>query len=100
MNIYFQKIGNTGRILSWECKGLSNEIIKSTTTSNNSLAQELNYFINKINVKFNGSCLKQDKITYTHGTIVSIYINYELSSNLNNFDPTLKNCFFGAVKLT
>ena len=25
---------------------------------------------------------------------------YELNSNLNNFDNTLENCFFGAVKLT
>ena len=26
----------------------------------------------KIRVKFNGSCLKQDKTTYTHRTIVNI----------------------------
>ena len=25
---------------------------------------------------------------------------YDLKSNLNNFDPTLKNCLFGAMKLT
>ena len=25
---------------------------------------------------------------------------YDLKSNLNNFDPTLKNCLFGAIKLT
>ena len=28
------------------------------------LLPELSYFGNKIRVKFNGSCLKQDKITY------------------------------------
>ena len=48
---------------------------------------------------FNGSCLKQDKITYTHGAIVNIYIVYKLSSNLNHFDFALDNCLFGAVKL-
>ena len=50
-------------------------------------------------VKFSGSCLKQDKIKFNHGKTVNIYIVYDLKSNLNNFDPTLKNCFFGAIKL-
>ena len=51
---------------------------------------------------FNGSCLKQsDKLTYTHKTIVNIYIVYELgASSSNNIDPTLKNFLFGAVTLT
>ena len=30
-------------------------------------------------VKFNGSCLKQDKITFNHGNIVNTYIVYDLS---------------------
>ena len=29
-----------------------------------------------------------------------IYNVSDLKSNLNNFDPTLENCFFRAVKLT
>ena len=92
MNKYFKKIGSTESISSWKSKGLSNEVIKPPPTSNNSLAPELSYFINKIKVKFNGSCLKQDKITYTYGRIVNIYIVYKLSSNLINFDFTLENC--------
>ena len=100
MERYFKKIGNTESISSWESKGFSDEIIKPPTTSNNSLAPSLGYFINKIKVKFNGSCLKQDKITYTHGTIVTRYIVYKLSSNLNNFVFALEDCLFGAVKLT
>ena len=48
--------------------------------------------------KFNESCLKQDKITYTHRTIVNIYIVYELTPNVNNFDFTLENCLFEAIK--
>ena len=51
-------------------------------------------------VKFNGICLREVKITLNHGKTVNIYIIYELKSNLNNFDPTLKNCLFGAVKVT
>ena len=50
--------------------------------------------------KFNGSCLKQDGVTFNHGNIVNIYNVYDLEPNLNNFDPTLKNCLFRAVKLT
>ena len=60
------------------------------------------YVGNKIRVKFTGSCLKQsNKLTYTHGKVVNIYIVYELgASSSHNNDPTLKNCLFGAVTLT
>ena len=100
MQKYFIKIGNTDHISSWESKGLSGEIINPPSTSNNSLAPELSYFINKIKVEFHGNCLKQDQITYTHGAIVNIYIVYKLSSNFNNFDFVSENCLFVAVKLT
>ena len=88
-------------VLSWKSKGLSAETIKPPTTSDNSLTPELNYYGTKTRVKFTGSCLKQSKISYTHGKVVNIYIVYELgasSSHVN--DPTLKNCLFGAVTLT
>ena len=88
-------------VLSWTSKGLSNESIKAPTTSDNSLTPILNYYGTKTRVKFTGSCLKQSKISYTHGKVVNIYIVYELgasSSNVN--DPTLKKCLFGAVALT
>ena len=49
-------------------------------------------------VKFTGSCLKQPTSTYTHKTIINIYIVYELGASTSNVnDPTLKNCLFGAV---
>ena len=59
---YFKKIGNTVHISSWEFEGLSDEIIKPPIASDNSLAPALNYIGNKPRVKFDGSCLKQDKI--------------------------------------
>ena len=67
-----------------------------------SLSPSINYVGNKIRVKINGSCLKQsNKLTYSHKTIVKIYIVYELgASTSNDNDPTLKNCLFGAVTLT
>ena len=50
---------------------------------------------------FTGSCLKQPKNSYTHGTIVNIYIFYELvTSSPHHNNPTLKKCLFGAVILT
>ena len=49
----------------------------------------------------NWSCLKQNKLAYTHKTIVNIYIVYEngASSSFNN-DPTIKNSLLGEVRLT
>ena len=40
--------------------------------------------------------------TYTHDTIVNIYIVYEINKkdNTTSSDPTLENCLFGAVTLT
>ena len=54
-----------------------------------------------MSVKFIGGYLKHPKVSYTHNTIVNIYIVYELgASSSNNNDPTLKNCLFGAITLT
>ena len=100
INKYFKLITNTDYVSSWKSKGLSSESIKPPTTSNNSLTPIVNYYGTKKRVKFTGRCLKQSKMSYTHGKIVNIYIVYELgasSSHVN--DPTLKRCLFGAVNL-
>ena len=91
----------TDYVSSSKSKGLSAESIKPPTTSDNSLTPELNYYGTKTRVKFNGSCLQQSKISYTHSTIVNIYIVYELgASGSHNNDPTFKNFLFDAVTLT
>ena len=98
INKYIKKITNTDYISSWKSKGLYVESIKPPTTSDNSLTPALSYYGTNTRVEFTGSCLKQSKISYTHGKVVNIYIVYELgasSSHVN--DPTLKNCLFGAV---
>ena len=81
---------------------MSNESIKPPSAPNNFLTPSLNYVGIKIRVKFSRSCLKQDKVTYTHRKIVNIYIVYEINKNDNTIisDPTLENCSFGAVTLT
>ena len=101
---YFKKISSVGNgeyNYFWESKGLSDERINSITASNYSVTPELSYYGSKIRVKFNGSFSKQDKIRYTHGTIVNIYIVSEISKRFNiSSYPALENCLFGAVSLT
>ena len=70
-------IVNTDYVSSWKSKGLSAETIKPPTTSDNSLTPALSYYGTKTRVKFTGSCLKQPKISYTHGKVVNIYIVYD-----------------------
>ena len=57
----------------------------------------------KIRLKFKESCLKQeDKAAFTPNNIVNLFIVFNLdrwSRDLNT-DFTLKDCLFGAVKLT
>ena len=63
---YFKFITNTNYISSWKSKGLSDESIKPFLTSNNSLTPLLVYYEYNIKLKFNGSILRQPKVTYTH----------------------------------
>ena len=63
---YFKFITGTTYISSWKSKGLSDESIKSPTTSDNSLTPIMVYYDYNITVKFNGSILRQPKVTYTH----------------------------------
>ena len=95
---YF-KIGNSGYVLSWKSKGLSGESITPPSAPNNFLSPSLNYLGHKIRVKCSGSCLKQDKITYTQLKIVNIYIVYEINKKDNAIisDLTLENCLFGQL---
>ena len=76
---HFKTINSINNVSEWKSKGLSNEIIKTPSTSNDFLNPLLDYVSTKIRVKFNGSYLKQDATLYNHGTIVIIYIVYEIS---------------------
>ena len=101
---YFRRIVGTGSgiyIYFWKSIGLSDERFNSNTASNNKITPELSCYGTKITVEFNGSCLKQDKVTYSHGKIVNIYIVYEINKNYSiNTYPTLENCLFEAVSLS
>ena len=101
---YFRRIiaiGSGNYIYFWKSIGLFDETLNSNTASNYKITPELSYYGTKIRVEFNGSCLKQDKVTYNHGKIVNIYIAYEISKNYSiSTYETLENCLFGTVSLT
>ena len=84
----------------WESKGLSNEKIGSTKTSNYDQFPKIVYDNARTKLRFSGDLLKQNKVTYNHGPIVNIYVVYRLTPRTNNSGVTLENCPFGAVKLT
>ena len=54
INKYFKVITNTNYFSSWKSKWLSTELIKSPTTSDNSLTPALIYHGTKTRVKFIG----------------------------------------------
>ena len=79
---YFEQIagvGNSNYIYYWQSKGLSDERINYIRISNHRITPNLDYYGTKTRVEFNGSCLKQDSVTFNHGKVVNIYIVYEIS---------------------
>ena len=63
MYIYFKRIAGIGSgncIYFWKSKGLSDERLDSITASNHKITPENK---TKTRLEFNGSCLKQDKVT-------------------------------------
>ena len=95
---YVKIIANTKYISEWKSKGLSDESIKPPPISDKSLTPLIDYYSYNIRVKFNGSILRQTKVSYTHEKTVNIYILYELAGSSSHADdPTLKNCLFGSV---
>ena len=89
---YFKQINND-YISEWKSTGLSNEIITAPSASNNFLKPSLEYLGVKLKVRFSGSCLIQNAITYNHGKSVNIYMVYEINKKDNTTisDPTLEN---------
>ena len=86
MDKYFKTFveGSSTYIYSWESKGLSNEKVSSTKTSNYDESLRLIYDNARIKLSFNTDLLKQNKVTYNHGPIVNIYIVYRLVPGINN----------------
>ena len=77
---YLKTVAITSKITALEMKGLSDESVKPSSMSDNTLNAGINYFDNsRIWVKFKGNCLKQKKLTFTHKQVVNTYIVCELN---------------------
>ena len=83
---------------------MPNEKFMGIYVTNVSVCPKLIWMNNsKIRLKFKGSCLKEeDKSRFTPNNVVNLFIVDELSrwSRDLNTDFTLKDCLFGALKLT
>ena len=78
---YFRRtvsVGSGNYIYYWKSKGLSDERINSITASSYKVTSQLSYDGTKARVELNGSCLKQDSVTFNHGKIVNIYTVYKI----------------------
>ena len=94
-------VGNGSHIYYWKPKGLSDKRINSVKTYDYEITPYLSYYdTNKIRVKFDGGCLKQDWGIVPHIEIVNMDVAYEITNSFNiGSYPTLENCLFGAVSL-
>ena len=73
---YFKLNIKTDTISSWKSKGLSDETIEPLSTSN--IGPKIDHYgSGKSGVKFILGYLKQAKVSYTHKTILNIFIVYE-----------------------
>ena len=88
-------------IYYWKSKELPDERINSVRTSDYEITPYVGYYGTKTRIEFNESCLKEDKITYTHGKVINIYLVYEIVAGYSEDDyyPAFQNALFGAVKL-
>ena len=95
---YFEKTGD--KVSSWKSKGLSDEKKIFTVTSSDKFATKTIHDNARIKVRLNGDLLRQNQVTYNHGSIVNIYIAYETILDTKTSNIALENCLFGAIKLT
>ena len=79
-------VGNSSYIYYWKYNGLSDERLNSTKTPHHGITANLDYCGTKTRVEFNGSCLKQDKVTFNHVKVVNIYIAYKITKSINISD--------------
>ena len=57
---------NSGWMIEWKSKGLSNEILKVGSTTNNTLTPSVNYYGDKVRLRFTGNVLQQKAVTCSH----------------------------------
>ena len=79
------------------------QMIKINVTVNHSLSSKLVWMNNSRKIlRFKGSCLIEDKVTFILNNLINLFIIYKLDrwSHDLNADFAPKGCLFGTVKLT
>ena len=95
---------NGASIHVWISTGIHNDSnnteLFSVNNSNNH-SPSLSNKNNRLGVTFNGNYMKQNKLGSAHGTIVNVYIVYQLKNRtIDNADFTALNGLFGSAKFT
>ena len=83
---YFKRIAgvcNGNYIYYWQSKELPDERFNYIKTPNHSIIPNLGYYGTKTRVEFNGSCLKQDNVTFNHK-----------SFNISNYPTFFRSGYF------
>ena len=95
---------NGGAIHAWISTGIHNDGNNTDLFSVNNFNSNSPTLLNKNNrfdVTFNENYMKQNKLGYSHGKIVNLYIGYELNNRRVDYPEfTVQNGLFGAVKIT
>ena len=68
---------NSNWITKWKSKGLSNESFEVVSTTNNTLTPSVNYYSDKVRLRFTGSVSQQKKVKKK---VVNIYVVYEITN--------------------
>ena len=67
-----------------------------------SLSPKLVWYGSKIKLKFNGSCVKQNKASFNPRNVVNVFIAYELDTWSQDLTAAFasEDCLCGSLKLT
>ena len=86
-------------VIIFQGENIKDYLMKVFTAASRNILES--YVSTKIQIKLDRSCLKQDKITFTHKQVVNAYIIYEV--NLRSFtvakEFALRNSLFRAYCL-
>ena len=90
---YFKRAAGAGDgnyIYYWKSKGLPDERSNSIKTPDYGITPYLSYYdTNKVRVKFDGTCLKQDQGTLLHGGIVKFTLFMVITFIIGNLKDYL-----------
>ena len=76
------------------------KLFEVVSKMDNTLTPSINYYGDKVRLKFTGSVLQQKAVTYRHEKVAKIYVVSGIT-NFHNISSylTLENVLFGAAKL-